>query len=137
MGYVLVAALCFVGGFIIGFGTGISLKEREEEKASASSSDCNDVFIDAKTNREIAQAVSSCDQSERGKILAQLTEMINIAAQQGKQRLYIGCDYSLNDRIKRYLSKKDIESYFSAGGYTVVFLYKHLECAEISYISWE
>lgn len=137
MGYVLVAALCLVGGFTIGFGTGISLKEREEKNASAHSPNCDEVLIDAKINREIAQAVSSCDQSEKGRALAQLTEMINIAAQQGKQRLYIGCDYDLNNRIKRYLTKKDIDSYFSAGGYEVVYVYKYLENTEISYISWE
>lgn len=136
MGYVLVAALCLVGGFIIGFGTGISLKEREEKENSACSPNYNEDFIDAKTNKEIAQVVSSCDQSEKGRILAQLTGMINEAAQQGKQRLYIE-DYSLNSRIKKYLSKKDIESYFSAGGYKIKFSYKYLECAEIEFISWE
>lgn len=136
MGYVLVAALCLVGGFIIGFGTGISLKEREEEKAFANSPNCDEVLIDAKTNREIAQAISSRDQSEKGRLLAQLTEMINKAAQQGKQRLYIE-DHNLNIRIKRCLSKKDISSYFSAGGYRVEFVYKHIEDPEINFISWE
>ena len=136
MGCIFVAAICLAGGFIIGFGSGISLKEREKKNAIANSPSCDEVLIDAKTNREIAQTVSSCDQSEKGRILAQLTEMINIAAQQGKQRLYIGCDYGLNDRIKRYLTKKDIDSYFSAGGYEVVYVYKYLEIAEISYISW-
>lgn len=136
MGYVLVAALCLVGGFIIGFGTGISLKEREEKNAIANSPNCDEVLIDAKTNREIAQAISSRDQSEKGRLLAQLTEMINKAAQQGKQRLYIE-DHNLNIRIKRCLSKKDISSYFSAGGYRVEFTYKHIEDPEINFISWE
>lgn len=136
MGYVLVAALCLTGGFIIGFGSGISLKEREEKNASAHLPNCDEVLIDAKTNKEIAQAVSSSDQSEKGRILAQLTEMINKAAQQGKQRLYIE-DHSLNVRIRRCLSKKDINSYFSAGGYRVEFTYKHIEDPEINFISWE
>lgn len=136
MGYVLVAALFLVGGFIIGFGSGISLKEREEKNAIVNSPNCDEVLIDAKTNREIAQAISSRDQSEKGRLLAQLTEMINKAAQQGKQRLYIE-DHNLNIRIKRCLSKKDIDSYFSAGGYRVEFVYKHIEESEINFISWE
>lgn len=136
MGCIFVAAICLIGGFIVGFGSGISIKDREEKENSASLPNCNEVFIDAKTNKEIAQVVSTCDQSEKGRILAQLTGMINKAAQQGKQRLYIE-DYSLNGRIRNCLSKKDIESYFSAGGYKVEFSYKYLDCAEIRFISWE
>lgn len=136
MGYVLVAAICLVVGLFIGFGSGVTLIEREEKNAIANSPNCDEVLIDAKTNREIAQAISSRDQSEKGRLLAQLTEMINKAAQQGKQRLYIE-DHNLNVRIKRCLSKKDISSYFSAGGYRVEFMYKHLEDPEINFISWE
>lgn len=129
-----VAAICLIGGFIIGFGSGISIKDREKKNESIHY--CDEVLIDAKANKEIAQTFSSYDQSEKGKILAQLTKMVNEAAQQGQQRLYIQ-DHELNDRIERHLSKRDVESYFFVGGYRVEFMYKFLDSSRISFISWE
>ena len=129
----------FVSSFAIGYFCGISSKHRHKQVGG---NNCiqiqtNEILIDADTNREISEITSSADDSPKNKILSDITKMINNAAQNGQKHLYLEFEYDLNDRIRKYLTIRDVKNFFEYNKYKVKFKYPSLGYSDIEYISWE
>lgn len=92
-------------------------------------------LLPAKANKEIASISAGGDTSERGQVLNKIVELINAAAQEGATRLYI--NRNLNEKVEKYLTKRDIIRFFDRQGYSVTFKYEFLDESDIAYISWD
>ena len=129
--YVIVAVLsCIVGYTVCVFRT-----NKKNNKQSILIG--NNLLIDARDNREIASIVHDSGTTEKTKILEELTEIVNKAALDGRTFVCIETEYEkLNDRISKYLTKKDILDIFDKSHYTVNFRWFYLDDADIWKISW-
>lgn len=129
--YILIAVIaCSVG-----YAVGVFRTNRKNTRQSISVG--NNILIDARDNREIASIVHDSGTTEKTKILEELTEIVNKAALDGRTFVCIETEYkSLNNRISRYLTKKDILDLFDKSHYTVDFRWFFLDDADIRRISW-
>lgn len=130
-------------GFIIGFPIGCAVgliiarsKISQKQISGYNSVQVQEILIDASASREVAELCASDNSSEKNKIFNEITKRINQAALKGAKRLYLENDYSLNERIRKYLTKTEIIEYFKPYKYTVHFIFL-FENADIDFISWE
>ena len=72
----------------------------------------------------------------RIKIFNEITRRINKAALEGAKRLYLGEDYSLKKRIRKYLTRDEINEYFKPSKYVVHYIFI-FENPDIDFISWK
>lgn len=129
--YVIVAVL----SCIVGYTVGVFRTNKKNNKQSILIG--NNLLIDARDNREIASIVHDSGTTEKTKILEELTEIVNKAALDGRTFVCIETEYEkLNDRISKYLTKKDILDIFDKSHYTVNFRWFYLDDADIWKISW-
>ena len=127
------AGLGTVVGYAIGFYNHISKQTSEDNCIQIQT---EEILLDAKTNKEIADITSSADDSPKNKIFAELTKKINAAAQRGSTRLYLEDEYAFNKKIRKYLSIEEIRKYFKNSGYEVKFCFSRLGYSDIEYIDW-
>ena len=129
--YILIAIIsCSVG-----YTVGVFRTNKKNNRQSISIG--NNLLIDARDNREIASIVHDSGTTEKTKILEELVEIVNKAALDGRTFVCIETEYkSLNNRISRYLTKKDVLDLFDKSHYTVDFRWYFLDDADISRISW-
>lgn len=73
----------------------------------------------------------------KNKLLNKLTKMVNEAAQNGQTHIGFYSNYGLNEKIRKYLTKKELREYFNSCGYHITFKYFTLEDSDIDRISWE
>ena len=120
---------------IVGYTVGVFRTNKKNNKQSILIG--NNLLIDARDNREIASIVHDSGTTEKTKILEELTEIVNKAALDGRTFVCIETEYEkLNDRISKYLTKKDILDIFDKSHYTVNFRWFYLDDADIWKISW-
>lgn len=129
--YVIVAVL----SCIVGYTVGVFRTDKKNNKQSNLIG--NNLLIDARDNREIASIVHDSGTTEKTKILEELVEIVNKAALDGRTFVCIETEYEkLNDRISKYLTKKDILDLFDKSHYTVDFRWFYLDDSDIRRISW-
>ena len=120
---------------IVGYTVGVFRTNKKNNKQSILIG--NNLLIDARDNREIASIVHDSGTTEKTQILEELTEIVNKAALDGRTFVCIETEYEkLNDRISKYLTKKDILDIFDKSHYTVNFRWFYLDDADIWKISW-
>lgn len=130
----------FLLGLILGtcFRSIVVKKRGKRNKRIAENNSIQPILLDAKTNREISDIVQSIVQSSEDsnaqRILDELTDQVNKAAQDGRTILYV--DNNLNKNIRKYLTRTIISNYFKPNGYTVDFTFSALDYADITSIKW-
>ena len=131
----MVYAIVAVLSCIVGYTVGVFRTNKNNTRQSISIG--NNLLIDARDNREIASIIHDSGITEKTKILEELVEIVNKAALDGRTFVCIETEYkSLNNRISRYLTKKDVLDLFDKSHYTVDFRWYFLDDADISRISW-
>jgi hypothetical protein len=91
------------------------------------------IFLDAKTNRIIAETSSNIGIEEDFK---PLFRAINRAAKIGQTKLIINPANDFNQKICYKYSKSEIREMFESMGYKIDFRYSHLSDASIREVRW-
>lgn len=126
-------------GFSVGFVTGFLISRKgliQKQIGGDNAVQVQEVLIDASANKEIAEICANDDSSEKNKIFNEITKRINKAALNGAKRIYLGEDYGLNKRVRKYLTKEEINEYFNPSKYVVHYIYI-FEYPDIDFINWE
>ena len=124
----------FIGVLFLGIYLGYNLQILQNKKDNTSNF-LDIELIPANTNKEIAKLSDEAGTSDKMKLLKQIAEEINKAAEHGLTKLNIEND--LNREIDKKLTKTDIHNYFTDNGYHVEFCYNSIPCPKIEFISWE
>lgn len=135
-------ALLFIFCLALGFGAGYFYRDTFGGRKQVGGNNCiqiqtEEILLDADCNKEISDITSSHEDSHKNKLLAELTKMINKAAQNGQTHIEFSDKYALNERINKYLTKKELKEYFGSRGYHITFKYCLLDNSDIDRISWE
>lgn len=71
--------------------------------------------------------------------LKELTKKINNYAQNGRKFINVWeeCDYTFHDKMRKYLTKKDIIEWFKPYNYKITFMYSCLDDPAVKTISWK
>lgn len=135
-------ALLFIFCLVLGFVAGYLYRGIFGGRKQVGGDNCiqiqtEEILLDADCNKEISNLTSSLDDSQKNKLLNQLSKMINNAAQNGQTHLDLYGKYAFDEKINKYLTKKELEEYFGSRGYRIEFKYFSLEDSSIARISWE
>lgn len=133
-------ALLFIFCLALGFGAGYAYRSVFGGRKQVGGNSCiqtEEILLDADSNKEISDITSSHDSSPKNKLLNKLTKMVNDAAQDGQTHVDFYSNYDLNEKIRKYLTKKELREYFNSRGYRITFKYFTLEDSDIDRISWE
>lgn len=134
----LLFIFCLVLGFVAGYlYRGIFGGRKQVGEDNCIQIQTEEILLDADCNKEISDITSSHDGSHKNKLLNKLTKMINEAAQNGQTHIDFYSNYDLNEKIRKYLTKKELREYFNSRGYHITFKYFTLEDSDIDRISWE
>ena len=131
---------CLVLGFAIGYLYRDIFGGRKQKQVGGDNSiqiQTNEILLDADYNKKISDKISSRDDSNKNKLLDNLSTKINKAALNGQTHIDLFTKYNLNKKINKYLTKEELREYFGSRGYHVTFKYIFLSDASISRISWE
>ena len=101
--------------------------------------DLKSIPIDADINRQISNIAYHGMDPKVVETLKELTKMVNNYAQNGRKFINVSeeCNYVFNDKIEKYLTKKDIIEWFKPYNYKIVFMYDCLDDPDIKTISWK
>lgn len=132
----------FILCLVLGFATGYLYRDTFGGHKQVGGDNCiqiqtQEILLDADCNKEISDITSSHEDSHKNKLLNELTVMINKAAQNGQTHIDFYERYALNEKIKKYLTKKELKEYFGSHGYHITFKYCLLDDSDINRISWE
>ena len=144
----LLTILCLILGLCVGYICGVLSERKQPDEDNEDNEDnctqiqvneilTDEILLDADTNREISDIMSSVNNSPKNKILNDLIKMINNAAQNGQKILRLEYEYDLNKKVHKYLTKSDVKNFFESNKYKVEFKYSTLGYSDIEYISWE
>lgn len=135
-------ALLFIFCLVLGFVAGYFYRDIFGGHKQVGGDNCiqiqtEEILLDANCNKEISDITSSHDDSHKNKLLNKLTKMVNEAAQNGQTHIDFFEMYALNEKINKYLTKKELREYFGSRGYHITFKYHCLDDSDIDRISWE
>lgn len=135
-------AFLFILCLVLGFVAGYLYRDAFGRRKQVGGDNCiqiqtEEILLDANCNKEISDITSSHDDSHKNKLLNRLTKMVNDAAQNGQTHIDFCWMYALNEKINKYLTKKELKEYFGSRGYHVTFKYSLLDDSDIDRISWE
>lgn len=135
-------AFLFILCLVLGFVAGYLYRDAFGGRKQVGGDNCiqiqtEEILLDANCNKEISDITSSHDDSHKNKLLNRLTKMVNDAAQNGQTHIDFCGMYALNEKINKYLTKKELKEYFGSRGYHVTFKYSLLDDSDIDRISWE
>lgn len=135
----IIATLAFT--FYIGYLVGSNKKYKKQNSNSIEyyDDDLKSIPIDADINRQISNIAYSGMDPKVVETLKELTKRINNYAQNGRKFINVSeeCNYEFNNKIRKYLTKKDITEWFKPYNYKIVFLYDLLDDPDIKTISWK
>ena len=137
LGTVSILAFTFYIGYLV--GSNKKYKEKNNTYTEYYDDDLKSIPIDADTNRQISNIAYSGMDPKVVETLKELTKMINNYAQSGRKFINVWeeCDYAFHNKIRKYLTKKDIIEWFKPYNYKIVFMYDCLDDPDVKTISWK
>ena len=137
LGIISILTFTFYIGYLI--GSNKKYKEQNSNSIEYYDDDLKSIPIDADTNKQISNIAYTGMDPKVVETLKELTKMINNYAQNGRKFINVWeeCDYTFHDKIRKYLTKKDIIEWFKPYNYKITFMYSCLDDPTVKTISWK